>query len=98
MQSEFNICVREMGLSAPVELWKPELGCYMRTSWMLHSKSELKCPCSARIRFFNESDANAMVKRVRKRNVFARHSRENSFYLNRIQSLENKTLITRVRL
>jgi hypothetical protein len=93
MQGEFNIRAGEKSLSAPVELWKPESGCYMRTSWMLRSKDELRCPCSSRIRFFNESDASAMIKRVRKRNVFARHSWENSFYLNRIRNFENKTLI-----
>ena len=60
---------------------------------MISAKSELRCSRFARIKFFTQGDANSLVERVRRRNVFARHSWENSFYLNRIQSFENKTLI-----
>jgi hypothetical protein len=65
----------------------------MRTSWALTSKTPLTLPSGDCIRFFTDRDADKLVQRVRKRNVFARHSWENSFYLNRIRQLANKTII-----
>jgi hypothetical protein len=65
----------------------------MRTTPLLSAKSTVTFPCSASIRRFTVSDAETLIQRIRKRNVFARHSWGNSFYLQRIRSFENKTLI-----
>jgi hypothetical protein len=45
------------------------------------------------IRFFNIAEASKLSEAVRKRSVFARHSHENDFYLNRINELTDHTVI-----
>jgi hypothetical protein len=60
---------------------------------MLSAETTLGFPDSSKIRFFGESEANALAEVVRKRNVFARHSWENKFYLHRIGKLANHTII-----
>ncbi len=47
----------------------------------------------AKIRFFSRAEAQELGQTVRKRNVFARHSWENNFYLGRIQSLADTSII-----
>ena len=42
---------------------------------------------------FKEDEAAKLAEKVRKRNVFARHSYENNFYLQRIAELGNRTII-----
>lgn len=66
---------------------------YLRVTWMLSAKTTLKFPDSSSVRFFGEDEANLLKKEVRKRNVFARHSRENDFYLQRVNELSNRTVI-----
>jgi len=71
---------------------------YIRSSWMLCSRSELQLSDKTRIRLFPENEADQLAEITRKRNVFARHSWENSFYLQRIKALSNRTVIEVFRL
>ena len=64
---------------------------------MLSAEKTLEFSDSSRIRFFHEDEANVLAEMVRKRNVFARHSWENSFYLQRIDELSNHTVIEVLR-
>jgi Apea-like HEPN len=75
------------------EFGAAELGVYMRTSWMLAATEAVSYPFNICVRGFSESDGEALVARVRKRNVFARHSGDQNFYLSRIRALINKTVI-----
>lgn len=47
----------------------------------------------SKIRFFSIEEATKLAEQVRKRNVFARHSWENSFYIQRVEGLANHTII-----
>jgi len=68
--------------------------CYIRKTWMLSAKSILKLPkIMTCIRFFDERESQELYKLIKKRNVFARHSWENNFYLQRIEDLANTTVI-----
>jgi len=62
-------------------------------TWILSAETVLKFPDSSSVRFFGEGEADSLAKKTRKRNVFARHSWENSFYLQRIGELSNHTVI-----
>jgi len=75
------------------KLGTPEPSRYIRTTWMLSAEKALEFADPSRIRFFPENEASALAEMVRKRNVFARHSWENSFYLRRIHELSNHTII-----
>ena len=66
---------------------------YMRTTWVLSAQTELKLSESITIRFFDQDEAKLLAESVRKRNVFARHSRENDFYLKRLEELSDRTII-----
>jgi hypothetical protein len=70
-----------------------ELGVFMRTSWILAAKTRFSYPFRVCVREFTEADGEALITRVRKRNVFARHSWEQGFYVSRIRALTNKTII-----
>lgn len=70
---------------------------YIRTTWMLSAQMSLKFSDFSKIRFFNDDEAKTLIELVRKRNVFARHSWENNFYLRRIQELANHTIIEVIR-
>jgi len=63
----------------------------------LHATTALSLPHDTNIRFLSEEEADQLSALVRKRNVFARHSRENDFYLQRIGSLGNRTVIETLR-
>jgi len=80
-------------MSTLLEFGKPELGVFMRTSWVLAAKTTVSYPFGVCVKRFSEPDADVLIARIRKRNVFARHSWENNFYLNRIRALSNKTII-----
>lgn len=68
--------------------------CYIRKAWMLSAKSILKLPkMMTCIRFFDEMESQELYKLIKKRNVFARHSWENDFYLQRVEDLANTTVI-----
>lgn len=71
----------------------PQPSRYMRTTWMISAQEVLKFPDSSRIRFFGSAEADELAEQVRKRNVFARHSRENNFYVQRVRELANHSII-----
>jgi len=64
---------------------------------MLSAQSELELHDNAAVRLLSASEADMLVEATRKRNVFARHSWENSFYLQRIKELSNRTVIEVLR-
>ena len=66
---------------------------YIRTTWMLSAHTILKFTDRTQIRFMEESEAAQLAAQVQKRNVFARHSRENSFYVQRARELAYHTVI-----
>lgn len=67
---------------------------YIQTTWRLSAKSTLKLPdMITSIRLFSEEEAHNLAELARKRNVFARHSRESGFYVQRIRALANRTVI-----
>jgi len=71
---------------------------HIRTTWMLSAKSTLILPkMNVCIRFFKKEEAQALFKLVKNRHVFSRHSWENSFYLQRINDLEDITIIDIIR-
>ncbi len=72
---------------------KPELSRYIRTTWMISSQADLKFTDLSKVRFFSAEEAEKLAEQIRKRNVFARHSWENSFYLQRVKGFANHTVI-----
>jgi hypothetical protein len=66
---------------------------YIRTSWMLSAGTTLQFIDSSKIRFFSVEEAENLAQQIQKRNVFARHSGENSFYVQRVKGLANHTII-----
>jgi len=66
---------------------------YLRTSWILAADSVLQVGYGTAVRFFPSEEAEELVAVLRKRNVFARHSWENDFYLQRARALANRTVI-----
>jgi hypothetical protein len=70
-----------------------ELSRYFRTTWMFNAQTELKIGGESFIRFLGTQETAELANQVRKRNVFARHSWENNFYLKRIQDLGEHTVI-----
>lgn len=66
---------------------------YIRTSWMFSAQRILKYSGFSKICFFSNDEANELAETLRKRNVFARHSRENNFYVQRAKGLSNQTII-----
>jgi len=90
MQQEFN--------NFP-QLLPPQSGLsrYIRSCWMLCAQSELKLHDNSMVRLFSENEADLLAEATRKRNVFARHSWKNSFYVQRIKELSNRTVIEVLR-
>lgn len=76
-----------------VSLGTEHLSRYIRTSWMISAETELELPDTSKIRHMGQAEVTELAERVRKRNVFARHSWENNFYLQRIRELGDKTII-----
>jgi len=70
---------------------------YLRTTWMLKAEAILTLPDYSRIHFLEREEVLKLSNLVRKRNVFARHSRENNFYLQRIEVLSDRTVIEVIR-
>ncbi len=66
---------------------------YIRNTWMLSAQMPLEIPNTGKVRFFSSDEADELAERVRKRNVFARHSWENNFYYQRAKELGNQTVI-----
>jgi hypothetical protein len=72
---------------------QPELSRYIRTTWMLSAQAALTFTDFSTLRFLSAGEAAELAQQVRKRNVFARHSWENSFYIQRVKSLADHTVI-----
>ncbi|MGA2489911.1 MAG: hypothetical protein ABSF99_06935 [Anaerolineales bacterium] len=66
---------------------------YIRTSWMLSAEINLKASEFCEIRRFSAQEADKLAAQVNKRNVFARHSRENNFYVQRARELGDRSVI-----
>ena len=67
---------------------------YIQTSLKLSTKLTFDFPkLCVRLKPYSSSDANKLATEIKKRNVFARHSWENSFYVNRATELSNRTVI-----
>jgi hypothetical protein len=67
---------------------------FIQTTWLLSSDGSLELPSvSAWIRRITATESDALAAETRRRNVFARHSREDSFYVNRVAQLANATVI-----
>lgn len=75
----------------------PHLSRYLRTTHLFRAKNALSLPDGTQIRFFTQGEAQELTELVRRRNVFARHSRENNFYLQRIEALADKPVIELLR-
>ena len=75
-----------------------DLSRYVRTTWMLNAQCNLELSAfKARVRFLSDQEAAGLAETARRRNVFARHSWENNFYIQQIFKLSNKTVIEVLR-
>ncbi len=75
-----------------------DLSRYVRTTWMLNAQCSLELPTlKARVRFLSAQETASLTETARRRNVFARHSWENNFYLQQIGELSNTTVIEVLR-
>ena len=66
---------------------------YMRLTWMLCAKKRIDISDDISIRFFGDSEALKLVETTKKRNIYARHSWENNFYIQRLKQLSNHSII-----
>ena len=66
---------------------------YIRTTSQLRAEVPLVFPDSSQLRFFSEIEAAKLADTLRRRNVFARHSGENDFYVRQVAQLSNRTII-----
>ena len=67
---------------------------FIRTTWMLSATRMLDLPnFGARIRLMSMQEAEELANLIRRRNVFARHSYENNFYVQRAHELGETTII-----
>ena len=71
----------------------PHQSRYLRNTWMISAEKPIIFPDNSSIRYFSGFEANNLSEMIRKRNVFARHSWENNFYIQRIAQLSNHTVI-----
>src|SRR5262245_39534516 len=70
--------------------------CFIRTTWMLSATRPLDLPnFGASIRLMSMQEAEELAGLIRRRNVFARHSWENNFYVQRTLDLREITIITK---
>jgi hypothetical protein len=61
---------------------------------MLSASEPLNIPhLRASIRYFSDNESQVLAATAKKRNIFARHSWENNFYVQRIESLADNTVI-----
>ncbi len=71
----------------------PQQSRYIRNTWMIAANKSLSFSDNSAVRYFNDVEAKTLSEMVRKRNIFARHSYENNFYIKRINELSNRTII-----
>lgn len=74
-----------------------ELSRYIQTTCMLSGQAVLEFSDGSKIRFLGANEASLLAEQIQRRNVFARHSRENSFYVQRAGSLAGHTVIEVLR-
>jgi Apea-like HEPN len=72
---------------------QPEPSRYIRTTGMLSARAVLSFAGLGKVRFFSVREATELAEQVRRRNVFARHSWENNFYLRRVNALADHTVL-----
>ena len=65
----------------------------MRFSWMLNALERLEISQDISVRKLSAIEINKLVSQTRSRNIFARHSWENNFYIQRLESLSEQTII-----
>jgi hypothetical protein len=67
---------------------------FVRTTWLLSAAKRLDLPeYLVSLRRVSEAESREMGDQARHRNVFARHSWENSFYIERIAKLARATVV-----
>jgi len=67
---------------------------FLRTTWILNASASLDlAEDGVAIRRISEVESDDMTAMARKRNVFARHSWENNFYIERIGQLRGTTVL-----
>jgi len=67
---------------------------YLRVIPYLYSKSVFELSQNVSILFINKFENETLLSKVQKRNVFARHSWENNFYIDRLSHFCEKTVIS----
>jgi hypothetical protein len=70
---------------------------YLRVIPYLYSKSIFELSPNVSILFINKFENETLLDKVKKRNVFARHSWENNFYVERLSHFCEKTVISIVK-
>lgn len=70
---------------------------YLRVIPNFYSKSILELSENVSVLFMNKLENESLSNKVRKRNVFARHSWENNFYIDRLTTFCDKTVISIVQ-
>jgi hypothetical protein len=75
------------------DMSKEALSRYMRTTRLFRSSAILSLPDDVQIRLFAQDESEELKGLTRKRNVWVRNSWENHFYLKRIESIANSTII-----
>ena len=77
--------------------WDSGASHYIQTTRILSTQGNYQIADKASLRYFSADEAKQVAERASKRNVFARHSYENNFYVQRIESLANSTIIEVIR-
>ncbi len=90
---------RQAKLKIPQEpVLFPDSSRYFRTTWMLDVRQTLLInELTAYVRFLDAVEVTKIQELIRRRNVFARHSWENNFYLKRISEFSDKSIIEVIR-
>ncbi len=71
----------------------PHQSRYLRNTELISAETPIIFPDNSSIRYFASYEADNLSEMIRKRNIFARHSWENNFYVQRIVQLSNRTVI-----
>jgi hypothetical protein len=93
------VAIRQIGLGiigGPI--LNPESSRFLRTTSMLEVRSPLAMQSiAATVRFIDKQEVSKLENLIRKRNIFARHSSESNFYLQRIREFADRSVIEVVR-
>src|SRR5438094_7833332 len=66
---------------------------YLRTSWLLVAQEPIRINDSVSILSISDDQARKLAEIIQKKNVFARHSWERHFYVDRALELAGRTVI-----